>query len=504
MPAGLVTQSTDGRGVVANMAYDAAGRLLTVSYPADTAQNVTYTYDAASASYYQNGRLTKITDGSGFTANFHEARGNVKRQHRKIGAFTHAIIYTYNAADQITQINYPSGRIVYFTRNSLGQITQVTTRATAGATLVTVASGITWKPMSGLLSSLTHGNGLVTGASYDLDYRLTALSVMDGGTPLSSLSYGYGDGLNLTAVNDNVVSANSAGLSYTPANRLATANGPWGNASYSYDGVGNRLNHIVTQGGTTTRLASYGATSNRITGMTENGAALRSYTYDGNGNILTDTRPGEVFAFTYNVRNRPTSVTRNSVAYATYVYNGLEQLVSRTTSAPGGPTGTVHYIYDLAGHLIAEADGATGTTTREYLWLNDLPIGLVQGGTLYMVHTDHLGRPIRITDAARATRLAGHLGTLGRASRPSLAPWPSTCASPASASRSKPACTTTGTGITIRSSAATPSPTRSGLSMGRVCMRMRGVARTCTPTRMVAGRRWLTNWRRSARKFGRI
>jgi YD repeat-containing protein len=43
---GLVTQSTDGRGVVATMTYDAAGRLLTVSYPSDPSQDVTYAYDS--------------------------------------------------------------------------------------------------------------------------------------------------------------------------------------------------------------------------------------------------------------------------------------------------------------------------------------------------------------------------------------------------------------------------------------------------------------------------
>jgi RHS repeat-associated protein len=178
-----------------------------------------------------------------------------------------------------------------------------------------------------------------------------------------------------------------------------------------FDAVGNRLNHVVTSGTTTTRVASYGSTNNRITGMTENAAALRTYTYDGNGNILTDTRPGEVFAFTYNKRNRPVSVTRNSVAYASYGYNANQQLVSRSTSAVGGPSGIVHYIYDLQGHVIAEADGATGATTREYIWLApatgldpvDLPIGLVSSGTLYMVHTDHLARPIRVTNATKAT-----------------------------------------------------------------------------------------------------
>jgi YD repeat-containing protein len=47
---GLVTQMTDGRGVVSNMSYDNAGRLLTVAYPAAVAENMTYSYDLATSS----------------------------------------------------------------------------------------------------------------------------------------------------------------------------------------------------------------------------------------------------------------------------------------------------------------------------------------------------------------------------------------------------------------------------------------------------------------------
>ena len=50
--------------------------------------------------------------------------------------------------------------------------------------------------------------------------------------------------MNLTAVNDNVTPANTANLSYSPANGMATANGVWGNGSFSYDGVGNRLSDV--------------------------------------------------------------------------------------------------------------------------------------------------------------------------------------------------------------------------------------------------------------------
>jgi RHS repeat-associated protein len=111
-----------------------------------------------------------------------------------------------------------------------------------------------------------------------------------------------------------------------------------------------------------------------------------------------------------NKRNRLASVTRNTLAYATYGYNALEQMTSRTTSAAGAPSGTVHYLYDLDGHLIAEANAATGATTRDYIWMPsndndpvDLPLAVAEAATLTHIHTDHLGRPIRMTNAAKAT-----------------------------------------------------------------------------------------------------
>jgi RHS repeat-associated protein len=233
---------------------------------------------------------------------------------------------------------------------------------------------------------------------------------------VSNLGYAYGDGMNLTAINDNVAPANNIALFYNQANRLQNADGTWGQSVSYYDEVGNRTYDINQVGAvTTTRVQGYDLASNRLMNITENSATLRTYTYDGGGNIITDVRPGESFAFTYNKRNRPISVTRNAVAYASYGYNALEQLVTRSTSAAGGPVGTIHYIYDLDGHLIAEADAITGATTREYIWAAandntpiDLPLAVIDGVntatplTLW-VHTDHLGRPTRMTDSTKAT-----------------------------------------------------------------------------------------------------
>ena len=90
---GLVTQKTDGRAVVTNMTYDNAGRMLTRTFPAATAENVTYTYDAFGSGATGNkgrGRLTGVTDQSGSTAIVYwRARHGDERDAHGVGAGLH-------------------------------------------------------------------------------------------------------------------------------------------------------------------------------------------------------------------------------------------------------------------------------------------------------------------------------------------------------------------------------------------------------------------------------
>ena len=188
-----------------------------------------------------------------------------------------------------------------------------------------IATSVSWKPQSDLLASLTHGNGLVTTASYDQDYRISQLQLKDGATLISGYAYAYGDNLNLTGIVDQVTAANSNTLTYTLANRLASASGAWGSNSFSYDSVGNRLTDVTTSAN---RVATYATTSNRLSNMTDNGAAFRSYTYDGAGNTLTESRPGERFGHTHNMRNMFAEVIRNIVSYATHCQNAFECIPS--------------------------------------------------------------------------------------------------------------------------------------------------------------------------------
>jgi RHS repeat-associated protein len=408
---GLVTSRTDGRGVVSNYVYDLTARLLSVRYPAEPTQDVVYAYDAVNAGITTGiGKLTSITDGSGSITRSYDGLGNITAETRQVGAKNYGIGYVWNAGGDLVGMTYPSGRRVSLTRDALGQVSSLSTAASGAAASQPVIANAKWAPFSDMPLGLTFGNGLQLQAAYDLDYRIQGLKLVNSGLALSDLAYQWADGMNLTAVNDNLAPARNLALGYSPAGRLNAATGSFGSARWTYDGVGNRLSETATsaQSITSTRAFSYPANSNQITGIALNSQPQRSFTHDAVGNLLTDTRGADVFAFTYNARNRPVAVSRNGVAWASYGYNALEQMVTRSTISPGGPVGTVAYIHDLDGHVIAEADAATGAITREYIWLDDLPVAVVAGVNtptprLLMVHTDHLARPIRMTDATRAT-----------------------------------------------------------------------------------------------------
>jgi RHS repeat-associated protein len=63
---------------------------------------------------------------------------------------------------------------------------------------------------------------------------------------------------------------------------------------------------------------------------------------------------------------------------------------------------TVHVVHDPDGNRIAEYDydPATGTSTliREYVWMEGRPVAVVEGGQIYFIRTDHIGRPVFATN----------------------------------------------------------------------------------------------------------
>ena len=90
------------------------------------------------------------------------------------------------------------------------------------------------------------------------------------------------------------------------------------------------------------------------------------------------------------------SATTNGGVYG---YDAMNRRASRTVTSPA--SATTLYVHDISNHIIAETNTA-GQTLREYIWLNDLPVAVVDNvntasPALYYVHSDHLGRPARMT-----------------------------------------------------------------------------------------------------------
>ncbi|BAM91986.1 exported hypothetical protein [Bradyrhizobium oligotrophicum S58] len=402
---GKPTQIVDARGVVTNLIYDNAGRLLAKQYPAAPSENVTYTWDDISNGNKGKGRVTRIQDATGSIDWTFDALGQVTQERKATGSAIYAVGYSYDLDGNIIRMTYPSGRVVDYTRDALGRITGVTSRT--GSATVPLASNVTYGA-AGPLQSLTYGNGLTLIKTYDQDYLLRQMLVTDtsSGTDVLNRQYSRNDGVNITDVIDNLDASRSENYSYTPTGRLERATGPWGVFAYAYDSVGNRvLESYDSRGTVTEQVTDYETTSNRLVDVTRNGTGVRAFSHDAAGNITIDNRSGTIYAYRYNNRGRLDELSVNSAVTADYSYDGLERMAVRTVRAVSPPS-TMHYVYDLTGHLIAEATAAGGVT-REYIWLDDMPLALADDldtGTpkLWYVHVDQLYRPIRMTDNGKS------------------------------------------------------------------------------------------------------
>ncbi len=135
--------------------------------------------------------------------------------------------------------------------------------------------------------------------------------------------------------------------------------------------------------------------------------------------------------FSYDSLNRLTGIDRttdgNVEPVARYRYNLFGQRIAKTVALTNGSTTrTTHYFYDgsqlafeaqapqqilvpLPGTRKVSAGDVQSVTTKQdvgressqYIWINDKPVGLLRGGQLHAIHTDHRNAPLAVTDATR-------------------------------------------------------------------------------------------------------
>ena len=209
--------------------------------------------------------------------------------------------------------------------------------------------------------SLTLENGAITGETlltaeyygYDAMDRLTRIVVTDGTNLISDIAWSYDADQNVTAIttrvnNNGTLRTDTYAYSYDDDHR--PTNTAYGSVSESitYDGYSRVTGKTVQNSGNTVLSTSYAYrdidaehTTTQVSSLTSTfgGNTLsHSYTYDANGNILSD-------------------------GSTTYAYDSLNQLVWEYNTAAGKAW---NYAYDLGGNILSktEYDYADGQTSN--------------------------------------------------------------------------------------------------------------------------------------------
>jgi YD repeat-containing protein len=280
------------------------------------------------------------------------------------------VSYGYTDGD-LTSLTTPSGQTVTYGCAN-GRVTSVTLN---GST--TILNNVLYEPF-GAVRGWTWGNSTLATRVHDLDGKPTNLDSAGAST------YAYDDAFRITGITDLDDSSRSWTYGYDLLDRLNSAAKTGQTVGYTYDANGNRL----TQTGTQTATYTISSSNNRITSIT--GTPARTYSYDAAGHVSGDGS----LTFGYSDEGRMSSVTSGGVT-TSYLVNALGQRVKKSNASL-----TRLFVYDEAGHLLGEYDGA-GTPVQETVWMGDTPVATLQpnggGVSLYYVHTDHLDTPRRIS-----------------------------------------------------------------------------------------------------------
>ena len=350
---------------------------ITHAYQTSLAATTTFTYDE-----YDN--VAAVTDPNGnVTSYVYDASGNRTRATDPLGRVTK---WTYDSLNDVTSSTDPAGITTTYSYDSHGNVLGVSTPLTGTnqTRTTTFTRGNSSHP--GDVTAVIDPDGRTTSYGYDAAGDLT--SVAD---PLGNeTTYGYdsiGRRTSMVTPRGNVSGGNPQAFTttyaYDPMSRITSETDPLGHTqSWSYDGDGNLISYTDPNNHTT----SYGYDpDNELTATTRPDTTTLQQGYDSNGNLTSQTDgAGHTTSYGYDALERPTSTTDPLSRKTTYAYDAVGNLTGvtdpqgRTTtygydaasqltsiSYSGGSTPNVTYGYDNDGRRTSIKDG-TGTTSYAY------------------------------------------------------------------------------------------------------------------------------------------
>jgi len=399
--AGNRSSQMDQRPVTTTYGYDALDRLTAIDYPATPSLDVAYTWDTAATgcvppNRLARGRLSTVTDGSGSTTFCYSRFGDTALKTQTIAGTAFTVSYAWGKDDRLSSVTEPDGTLVAYTRDNDNRIEAVSYQLNGQASATTLVSAVTYSPF-GPATKITYGSG--TNARplnriYDLDGVVQ--SMVDSST--------VGDGLNLTFDRDALGNLTAIRTSSTVGSRFVydgldrltrmdatdlSTNPLW---RYSYDDSGNRMS---LQSGTAAAVQyTYLPSTHQLHAV---GSILRSY--DALGNTTQIGSGSTQLNFHFDDTNRMDQLQVGGSLARLYLTNAFGQRVMK--SKTGDTSQTLRTVYDESGHMLGDFNNANAIVD-EYLWMDDLPVGVVDGasGTVKYIEPDHLGTPRTVIDPA--------------------------------------------------------------------------------------------------------
>jgi YD repeat-containing protein len=332
--AGNLTQRTDARGQIGQLAYDGNNRLISVTYLGDSADNVQFGYD-------ESDNRVSMSNGAGSTTFAYDAANRLTSRQDIVGGHTFAVGYTYDGNDNVTEIDYASGRSVKYGYDAGNRITTVKDSQNHA-----YASAFTYHP-SGAVAGFTSGNNVTQSFTFDRRYRPSTIA----SGPLNT-TYAYDRVGNITSITDNTRPSFNSQFTVDSLDRLISVNG-FGQSTYAYDAMGNRTYKANQVGGT-----SYGYDMATLRLMWSTGQEYGVYQYDPNGNTTSDG--SGTFTYSPDDMLRTASVGGHTTAYA---YDPDKLRVSKSTDGT-----TTYFVHGMSERLLSEFDASS---SKPFGWIRD-------------------------------------------------------------------------------------------------------------------------------------
>jgi RHS repeat-associated protein len=399
-----VREDSPDRGTT-DYRYDAAGNL--IGRTDARRETTTYVYDAANRLIevaegqgktrleYNNGVLSAVSGPSSEERFQYGVDGQLKSHHRRIAGKTFSTSYGYDLDGRLKTLTLPSGARLRYRYTREGALRSVIQEGWFGNR---VLLGDPDDGSGAGAGRLTFGNRLVSSTAYNPRTGHITRRATEG---VSKEEYEYDEAGRVVGIKGNSLAGS---FHYDPVGRLTAATTPLGKFTYSYDPNGNRLassepsrpvpaSFLATRGraweGATATRYAYEPQSNRLSEV--EGSYKTLYRYDAAGNPI---QIGNL-RYEYDSAGRLVRLFKDDRLVADYAYNAWGERIRKTLHGRSKPETTL-YTYEKH-RLIAESN-ALGEVQREYLYLGQHPVAMLDHGTAYWIHTDRHGTPLAATD----------------------------------------------------------------------------------------------------------